>query len=216
MVIYGSGKPPYGPIDIVVEDGLISYIGSPRPRRRHARRRRRDRRHRQVRDAGHRQHAHALARGAPAGHPAADPVRAQSVPGRRRHDRARGRRRLRQVEALAGREQRAHDHLAAHPRLPGRQQGPDRQSPDEIRAWVRDIKQRRRRRPQDHRAWIAISSRRCMDEAHSAWGCARPRTSASKRRRRSDYIELGVELDRALLRRRRRGARRARRTSRRT
>src|SRR4051794_35023280 len=27
MVIYGSAKPPYGPVDIVVEDGLISYIG---------------------------------------------------------------------------------------------------------------------------------------------------------------------------------------------
>lgn len=28
MVIYGSARPPYGPADIVVEDGLISYIGS--------------------------------------------------------------------------------------------------------------------------------------------------------------------------------------------
>src|ERR1700760_4369164 len=27
MVIYGSGKPPYGPVDIVVQDGLINYIG---------------------------------------------------------------------------------------------------------------------------------------------------------------------------------------------
>ena len=27
MVIYGNAKPPYGPVDIVVEDGLISYIG---------------------------------------------------------------------------------------------------------------------------------------------------------------------------------------------
>ena len=125
MVIYGSARPPYGPVDIVVEDGLISYIGATE----HARptsARRRDRRHRQVRDAGHRQHAHALARGAPARHAAADSVRAQSLPRGRRHHRARGRRRLRQVEALAGREQRAHDHLAAHPRLPGRQQGPDR------------------------------------------------------------------------------------------
>src|SRR5256886_17467075 len=28
MVIYGSAKPPYGPIDIVVQDGLISYVGT--------------------------------------------------------------------------------------------------------------------------------------------------------------------------------------------
>jgi imidazolonepropionase-like amidohydrolase len=27
MVIYGNAKPPYGPVDIVVQDGLISYIG---------------------------------------------------------------------------------------------------------------------------------------------------------------------------------------------
>ena len=70
MVIYGNAKPPYGPVDIVVQDGLISYIGA----RRRARRDRSaivgrgDRRHRQVRDAGHRQRAHALARGAAARH----------------------------------------------------------------------------------------------------------------------------------------------------
>jgi imidazolonepropionase-like amidohydrolase len=28
MVIYGNAKPPYGPIDIVVQDGLITYIGN--------------------------------------------------------------------------------------------------------------------------------------------------------------------------------------------
>src|SRR5947208_12791753 len=28
MVIYGNAKPPYGPVDIVVQDGLISYIGT--------------------------------------------------------------------------------------------------------------------------------------------------------------------------------------------
>src|SRR5262245_41727897 len=27
MVIYGNAKPPYGPVDIVSEDGIISYIG---------------------------------------------------------------------------------------------------------------------------------------------------------------------------------------------
>src|SRR5438128_3583706 len=27
MVIYGNAKPPYGPVDIVVQDGLISYVG---------------------------------------------------------------------------------------------------------------------------------------------------------------------------------------------
>src|SRR6187397_2932481 len=32
MVIYGNAKPPYGPVDIVVEDGVISYIGSPADR----------------------------------------------------------------------------------------------------------------------------------------------------------------------------------------
>ena len=31
MVIYGNAKPPYGPVDIVVEDGLITYIGPPTP-----------------------------------------------------------------------------------------------------------------------------------------------------------------------------------------
>src|SRR5258708_10234161 len=29
MVIYGSGRPPYGPADIVVEDGRIASIGLP-------------------------------------------------------------------------------------------------------------------------------------------------------------------------------------------
>ena len=29
MVIYGSGKPPYGPAEIVVENGRIASIGSP-------------------------------------------------------------------------------------------------------------------------------------------------------------------------------------------
>jgi imidazolonepropionase-like amidohydrolase len=29
MVIYGNAKPPYGPVDIIVEDGLISYVGPP-------------------------------------------------------------------------------------------------------------------------------------------------------------------------------------------
>src|SRR3954464_1853474 len=28
MVIYGNAKPAYGPVDIVVEDGLIAYIGA--------------------------------------------------------------------------------------------------------------------------------------------------------------------------------------------
>src|SRR6266705_713316 len=28
MVIYGNAKPPYGPVDIVIQDGLISYIGA--------------------------------------------------------------------------------------------------------------------------------------------------------------------------------------------
>src|SRR5215831_4623195 len=28
MVIYGNAKPPYGPVDIVVQDGVISYIGA--------------------------------------------------------------------------------------------------------------------------------------------------------------------------------------------
>jgi imidazolonepropionase-like amidohydrolase len=29
MVIYGSVRPPYGPVDVVVEDGVIAYIGMP-------------------------------------------------------------------------------------------------------------------------------------------------------------------------------------------
>jgi len=29
MVIYGSGRPPFGPADVVVEDGRIAYIGVP-------------------------------------------------------------------------------------------------------------------------------------------------------------------------------------------
>ena len=28
LVIYGNAKPPYGPVDIVVQDGVISYIGT--------------------------------------------------------------------------------------------------------------------------------------------------------------------------------------------
>ena len=29
MVIYGSARPPYGPVDIVAEEGTITYIGAP-------------------------------------------------------------------------------------------------------------------------------------------------------------------------------------------
>ena len=45
MVIYGNAKPPYGPVDIVVQDGLIAYIGpaDATPARRWRCRRRRDR-----------------------------------------------------------------------------------------------------------------------------------------------------------------------------
>src|SRR5262245_7282686 len=28
MVIYGNAKPPYGPVDIVVQDGVITYVGA--------------------------------------------------------------------------------------------------------------------------------------------------------------------------------------------
>ena len=28
MVIYGSARPPFGPVDIIVEDGMISSIGT--------------------------------------------------------------------------------------------------------------------------------------------------------------------------------------------
>ena len=28
IIIYGSARPPYGPVDVVIEDGVISYIGS--------------------------------------------------------------------------------------------------------------------------------------------------------------------------------------------
>jgi hypothetical protein len=95
-------------------------------RRTTRRRGRHNRRDWQVRDAGNRQHAYALARRAPAGRVAADSVRAQSLSCGGRDDRARGRRRLRQIETLAGGKQRARDHLASHHRLPRRQQGRER------------------------------------------------------------------------------------------
>ena len=190
MVIYGNAKPPYGPVDIVVQDGLISYIGpadaAPSASARdsddaaivgHG-----DRRHRQVRDAGHRQRAHALARGAAAGHPAADPVRAEPVSRRRRHHRARGRRRLRQVEALAGREQRAHDHRAAHPGLSVRQQGTHRIAGRDPRLDPRHQAEGRRR-PEDHRHG-SRSARSDHGRSAQARACGRRRTSRSRRRPR--------------------------------
>ena len=57
------------------------------------------RRDRQVRHAGHREHAHALARRARRAD--SDPVRAEPVPGRRRDDGARSRRRVREDETVA-------------------------------------------------------------------------------------------------------------------
>ena len=59
MVIYGSARPPYGPVDIILEDGVISSIGAASRAVPSA-----DAvidAHRQVRHAGHRQYPHALA-----------------------------------------------------------------------------------------------------------------------------------------------------------
>ena len=132
---------------------------------------------------GHRQHAHALARGAAAGHAAADPVRAQPVPRRRRDHGARGRRRLRQVEAMAGREQRAHDHRAAHPAStrPSARAAPARR-PRSARG-SREHQGERRRRPEDHRH-RSRSARGDHGRGAQARACGRRRTSASRRRRR--------------------------------
>ena len=170
-----------------------------------------DRRHRQVRDAGHRQRAHALARGAAARHAAADPVRAEPLSRRRRDDGARGRRRLRQIEALAGREQRAHDHRAAHPRLSVRQQGADRIAGRDPRLDPRHQAEGGGR-PQDHRhgSRPARSDHGRSAQARAAHGDAhRGRGDDGEGLRRARR-----QLDRALLRRRGRGARTASRTSR--
>ena len=183
MVIYGSAKPPYGPVDIVVEDGLIAYIGATAGRRV-------GRRADAVIDATGKYvmpgivntHMHWHEERQP-GIAAADSVRAQSLPGRRRHDRARGRRRLRQVEAVAGREQRAHDHLAAHPGLPGRQQGADRARRPRFAPGSATSKQR----GADGLKIIGDGSRSARGDhgrgAHAGPAHGR-RTSASKRRRR--------------------------------
>ena len=80
--------------------------------------RRGDRRHRQVRHAGHGQHAHALARGADAGHSDAHPVRAQPLSRQRIDDGARSRRRRRQDAPLAQAIRRPHDCRAPHRQLP--------------------------------------------------------------------------------------------------
>ena len=203
MVIYGSARPPYGPVDIILEDGVISSIGA--ASRAVPSARCRDRRHRQVRDAGHRQHPHALARRAPARHAAADSVRAQPVPGGRRDDGPRGRRRFREIEAVAGAR-------ATRTRSSRRASSSTRWSaraasgtPAEIRAWIRDIAARgadglkiiavdrdqleaildeaRTSRPAHHRAHRPSRKRRRATTSSSA--SARSSTSTASPRRRS-------------------------------
>ena len=134
MVIYGSGKPPYGPVDIVVQDGLINYIGpadmSPgtstaiptTPRSADT-----------VIDATGKYVMPGIVNAHMHWHEERQPGMPQPIQYERnlylaagRDHGARSRRRLREVEALAGREQRAHDHRAADPGLPVRQQGPHR------------------------------------------------------------------------------------------
>jgi hypothetical protein len=61
MIIYGNAKPPYGPADLIVENGIISAIGSPSATAPDRPRYDQYRRDRQIRDARHRQRAHALA-----------------------------------------------------------------------------------------------------------------------------------------------------------
>ena len=157
------------------------------------------RRRRQVRHAGHRQRAHALARRAAARHRAADSVRAEPLPRGRGDHRAGGRRRLRQVEALAGRERRAHDHLAAHPGLSVRQQGADRIAGRDPRVDPRHQGEGRGR-PQDHRhgSRSARSDHGRSAQAGAADGHAhRGGRDHGERLRRARR-----QFDRALLRRR--------------
>ena len=140
---------------------------------------------------------------------AADSVRAQSVPRGRRDDGARGRRRLRRRRSSGGRERRAHDHRAAHPRLPdvvdASGTAPDRRPRSArwsatqgagadglkiIGPMDRDQVEATHRRGEEARA--------ADDRAHRG----------RARRRRGTYVDARRQLHRALLRRRRRGARR--------
>ena len=204
MVIYGSARPPAGPVDIVVEDGLISYIGADRAAGRGP-------------DGGRvidatgkyvmpgivNTHMHWHEERQP-GHAAADSVRAQPLPGRRRHHGARGRRRLRQVRS-AGRP-RATRTRSISPRIlvyPVVSKGSSGR-PEEIRAWIRDIA------PQGADGLKIIAMDRdqleaILDEAQQLG----LRTADAHRRRRDDREGLHRarrHVDRALLRHRRRRA----------
>jgi imidazolonepropionase-like amidohydrolase len=116
IIIYGSARPPHGPVDVVIEDGLISSIGSTGGR---------------------------LADGPPDAiiggtgkyvmpgsvntHMHWQEERQPGMPLPIQYERnlylaagvtaARSRWRVRPLEALAGREQRPHHHRAAHPRV---------------------------------------------------------------------------------------------------
>ena len=85
-------------------------------------------------------------------------------------------------------------------------------SPAEIRAWIRDIKQR----GADGLKIIGVDRDQLeaiIDEAHTL-GLRTATHIGVEETTAKDYVELGVELDRAFLRRRRRRARTASRTSR--
>ena len=142
MVIYGSGRPPRGPSDVVVRR-RHALRSSPRPRARGspADQTGRSTARAEVPDARHRQRAHALARRAAARRCcsrfstsaistcAAGVTTAREVGGDFEKSSA-GRRRATRIAIVA-------------PRIlvyPVRQQGPHRDRRAEIRAWIRDIK----------------------------------------------------------------------------
>ena len=117
MVIYGNAKPAFGPVDILVQDGLIARIGPAPPK---------DPPPDAVIDATGKYvmpgivNAHMHLQDERGGVAAADPVRDQPAARVRRDDGARRRLRPREGEAVARGERRAHARRAAHPDLHAR------------------------------------------------------------------------------------------------
>ena len=125
MVIYGSARPPFGPVDVIVEDGVISSIGTASRRPTPGADAVIDGTGKYVMPGIVNTHMH--------WHEERQPGMPQPIQYERNLYLAAGVTTAREVggdfeksKRWQAREQRAHDHLAAHPRLPGRQQGPDR------------------------------------------------------------------------------------------
>jgi hypothetical protein len=202
MVIYGTGKPPYGPMDVLVESGRIAQVRAARGDRALSADAVIDATGKYVMPGIVNTHMHWHDEREPA--PAADPVRAQPLPRGRRDHHPRARRRLREVQALAGRERGQRHRRAAHAGvLDGVLRGNG--TADEIRANVREAKAR----GADGLKVFGDGPRPARGAAGRGEGAGlKTTTHIAVEETTARTSSSSASLHRALLRHRRRGARR--------